>query len=84
MFSDDGVNLYRRASSDSGATWGSWVSMSNTRPCERGIAAAFKSNGDCAVVHASDINYPSSLYIQIRTGGTWSTGLGQISGDYEI
>jgi hypothetical protein len=24
------------------------------------------------------------LYIQIRTGGTWSTGLGQISGDYEI
>jgi hypothetical protein len=58
--------------------------MSSTRPCERGIAAAYKSNGDCAVVHASDINDPSSLYIQIRTSGTWSSGLGQIAGDYEI
>ncbi len=84
IFADDGVNLYRRVSSDCGATWGSWVSMTNTRPCERGIAAAFKSNGDCAVIHASDINDPTSLYIQVRSGGTWSTGLGQISGDYEI
>lgn len=84
VFSDDGVNLYRRESSDSGATWGSWVSMTNTRPSERGIAAAFKANGDLAVAHASDVNDPTSLYIQIRTGGNWSTGLGQISGDFPI
>jgi hypothetical protein len=84
MFADDGTYLYRRESADSGATWGSWTGMSNTRPCERGLAAAFKSNGDCAVVHASDVNDPSSLYIQIRTGGAWSTGLGQIYGDFEI
>ncbi|MDD5312714.1 MAG: hypothetical protein PHO26_06750 [Dehalococcoidia bacterium] len=83
-FADDGTNLWRKQSSDSGATWGSWTVMSNTRPCERGIAAAYKSNGDLAVVHASDVNDPKSLYIQVRTGGTWSSGAGQISGDYEI
>jgi hypothetical protein len=78
------ANLYRRQSSDYGATWGSWTVMMNARPCERGIALAYKPNGDCAIVHASDINDPSSLYIQKRTGGTWSTGLGQRSGDWEI
>lgn len=83
-FCDDGTYLYRRQSSDYGATWGSWVCMSNARPCERGIAAAYKSNGDLAVVHASDINDPTSLYIQKRTSGTWSTGLGQIGGDFAI
>jgi hypothetical protein len=84
VFSDDGVNLYRRESADSGATWGGWVSMVNTRPCERGIAAAYKSNGDLAVIHASDVNDPTSLYIQIRTGANWSNGLGQIAGDFAI
>jgi len=84
IFSDDGTNLYRRQSADSGATWGSWVSMANARPCERGVAAAYKANGDLAVVHASDVNDPTSLYIQIRKSGTWSTGLGQISGDFAI
>ncbi len=83
-FGSDGVNLYRRESSDYGATWGSWIKMSNARPCERGCAAAFKSNGDLAVVHASDANDPTSLYIQKRTGGTWSTGGGQIDGDFAI
>jgi hypothetical protein len=80
----DAANLYRRQSSDYGATWGSWTIMSNARPCERGVAIAYKPNGDCAIVHASDINDPTSLYIQKRTGGTWSTGLGQRSGDWEI
>lgn len=84
LFTDNGTNLYRRQSSDSGATWGAWVSMTNARPGERGMAAAFKANGDLACVHASDVNDPTSLYIQIRTGSTWSTGLGQISGDFEI
>jgi hypothetical protein len=84
VFADDGVNLYRRQSANSGATWGSWVSMANARPGARGIAAAYKSNGDMAVVHASDLNDPTSLYIQIRAGGTWSGGLGQIAGDFEI
>jgi len=69
--------LYRRQSSDYGATWASWVEMANARPCERGVAIAYKPNGDCAIVHASDVNDPMSLYIQKRTGGTWSTGLGQ-------
>jgi len=58
--------------------------MLNAYPCERGVAAAYKSNGDLAVVHASDVNDPTSLFIQIRTGGTWSTGLGQIYGDFPI
>jgi hypothetical protein len=80
----DAANLYRRQSSDYGATWGSWTAMMNARPCERGVAIAYKSNGDCMIVHASDINDPTSLYIQKRTGGTWSTGLGQRSGDWEI
>ncbi len=84
VFADDGTNLYRRQSADSGATWSAWVSMLNARPCERGVAVAYKSNGDLAVVHASDINDPTSLYIQIRTGGTWSTSLGQIDGDFAI
>ena len=84
VFTHDGTNLYRRQSADSGATWGNWVSMANARPCERGIAAAYKSNGDLAVVHASDINDPTSLYIQKRVSGTWSSGLGQISGDFAI
>ena len=66
----------------SGSSWGSWTQMANARPCERGVAVAFKSNGDCAIVHASDVNDPTSLYIQKRTGGTWSTGLGQ-RGSYD-
>jgi len=74
--------LYRRESTDYGASWGSWVEMANARPCERGVAVAFKSNGDCAIVHASDVNDPTSLYIQKRTGGSWSTGLGQ-RGSYD-
>jgi hypothetical protein len=74
--------LYRRQSSDNGATWASWVEMANARPCERGVAVAFKPNGDCAIVHASDVNDPTSLYIQKRTGGSWSTGLGQ-RGSYD-
>jgi hypothetical protein len=78
----DTANLWRRQSSDYGATWGSWTIMSNARPCERGVAIAYKSNGDCAIVHASDVNDPMSLYIQKRTGGTWSTGLGQ-RGSYD-
>jgi len=76
--------LYRRQSADYGATWAGWVEMANARPCERGAAVAFKPNGDCAIVHASDINDPTSLYIQKRTGGSWSTGLGQRAGDWEI
>ena len=84
VFADDSTNLYRRQSADSGATWGSWVSMTNARPCERGVAAAYKSNGDLAVVHATDFNDPTSLYIQIRKGGIWSTGAGQIFGDFAI
>jgi hypothetical protein len=80
----DAANLYRRQSSDYGATWGSWEAMMNARPCERGIAIAYRPNGDCAIVHASDVNDPMSLYVQKRTGGTWSTGLGQRNGDWEI
>ncbi len=80
----DASYLYYKRSTDSGATWGSWTAMTNTRPCERGVAVAFKSNGDCAIVHASDVDDPKSLYIQRRTSGTWSTGLGQRSGDWEI
>ena len=77
--------LYRRQSSDYGATWASWVEMTNARPCERGVAIAYKPNGDCAIVHASDVNDPMSLYIQVRTSGSWSTGLGQRGGyDAEI
>lgn len=83
-FGNDGVNLYYKKSTNSGSTFGSWTVMSNARPCERGCAAAFKANGDIAVVHASDFNDPTSLYIQRRTSGTWSTGLGQISGDFEL
>jgi len=78
------ANLYRRQSADSGATWAAWVQMANARPCERGCAMAYKPNGDCAIVHASDINDPTSLYIQKRTGGAWSAGLGQRGGDWEI
>jgi hypothetical protein len=84
VFGDDGVNLYRRQSADSGATWAAWVSMANARPGERGLAASYKANGDMAIVHASDFNDPTSLYIQKRVSGTWSTGLGQISGDFAI
>jgi hypothetical protein len=59
--------------------------MMNTRPFTLGCAAAFKANGtDLAVVHATSFNDPTSLYIQRRTNGTWSTGLGQISGDHAI
>ena len=83
-FCHDNVYLYYKQSTNSGATFGSWTVMMNTRPCEMGCAAAFKANGDLAVVHASDVNDPTSLYIQIRTGSTWSTGLGQISGDFAI
>jgi len=78
------ANLYRRQSADSGATWAAWVQMANARPCERGCAVAYKPNADCAIVHASDVNDPSSLYIQTRTGGGWSGGLGQRAGTWEI
>jgi hypothetical protein len=78
----DAANLWRKESSNYGASWGSWVQMANARPCERGVAIAYKPNGDCAVVHASDVNDPTSLYIQKRTGGSWSSGLGQ-RGSYD-
>jgi hypothetical protein len=84
VFIDDGTCLYRLESSNYGATFGASTQMLNARPGERGIAAAYKSNGDLAVVHASDVNDPTSLYIQIRTGGSWSAGLGQIAGDFPI
>lgn len=84
VVSMDAANLWRRQSSDYGATWGSWTAMMNARPCERGVAIAYKPNGDCAIVHASDVNDPTSLYLQKRIGGTWSAGLGQRSGDWEI
>jgi hypothetical protein len=84
VVSMDAANLWRRQSADYGATWGSWTQMANARPCERGVAVAYKPNGDCAIVHASDVNDPTSLYIQKRTGGTWSTGLGQRNGDWEV
>ena len=84
VVSMDAANLQRRESSNSGSSWGSWTAMTNTRPCERGVAVAFKPNGDCAIVHASDVNDPISLYLQKRTSGTWSTGLGQRSGDWDI
>jgi hypothetical protein len=81
----DASTIWRRQSTDYGATWGSWTQMANARPCERGIAIAYKPNGDCAIVHASDVNDPMSLYIQKKTSGTWSTGLGQRGGyDAEI
>ena len=75
---------WRRQSADNGASWASWIDMSNTRPCERGCAIAYKANGDCIIVHASDVNDPKSLYLQKRTSGNWSTGLGQRGGDWEI
>ena len=75
-------SLYRRQSSNHGASWGSWTEMANARPCERGCAIAYKANGDCIIVHASDVNDPTSLYIQKRTGGGWSAGLGQ-RGSYD-
>ncbi len=84
VFGSDGVNLWRRESADCGVSWGSWTKFPNARPCERGCVAAFKSNGDLACVHASDVNDPTSLYIQVRTGGTWSTGYGQIWGDHPV
>ena len=80
VVSCDASMLWRKSSTNYGASWGSWTSMANTRPCERGIAVAFKPNGDCAIVHASDVNDPTSLYLQKRTGGSWSTGLGQRGG----
>jgi hypothetical protein len=83
-FDDDGVYLYYKRSTDSGATFGNWTAMMNTRPCTLGCAAAFKANGDLAVVHATSLNDPTSLYIQRRVAGTWSTGLGQISGDHFV
>jgi len=78
----DAANLWRRQSADYGATWAAWVAMANARPCERGVAVAFKPNGDCVIVHASDVNDPTSLYLQKRTSDTWSTGLGQ-RGSYD-
>jgi len=78
----DAANLYRRQSADYGASWGSWTVMANARPCERGVAVAYKSNGDCVIVHASDVNDPTSLYLQNRIGGSWSGGLGQ-RGSYD-
>jgi len=84
VVSCDASTLWRRQSADNGATWAAWAQMANTRPCERGIAVAYKPNGDCVIVHASDVNDPTSLYLQKRTGGVWSTGLGQRAGDWEI
>lgn len=84
VVSMDASYLYRRESNDDGATWGNWTSMTNARPCERGAAIAFKPGGDCAIVHASDVNDPASLYIQRRTAGSWSTGTGQRTGDYYV
>jgi len=78
------ATLWRFESADSGASWGAAAQMANARPCERGCAVAYKSNGDCIIVHASDVNDPKSLYLQKRTGGSWSTGFGQRSGDWEI
>ena len=69
--------LYSCYSNDYGANWGGWgAPMTNCRPCERGVAAAFKPNGDLVVVHASDITDPKSLYAQRRTAGVWNTGIG--------
>lgn len=84
VVSCNSANLYRKESSNYGASWGSWVQMANARPCERGAAVTFKSNGDCIIVHASDVNDPNSLYIQKRVSGSWSSGLGQRSGDRAI
>jgi len=78
----DAANLYRRQSADYGASWAGWTQMANARPCERGVAIAYKSNGDCIIVHASDVNDPTSLYLQKRTSGSWSGGLGQ-RGSYD-
>ena len=78
------ATLWRRQSANSGATWAAWVNMTNARPCERGCAIAYKANGDCIIVHASDVNDPTSLYLQKRTAGGWSAGLGQRAGDWEI
>ena len=84
-FSDDGTYLYYKRSTNSGASFGNWTAMMNTRPCTLGCAAAFNGDGTkLAVVHATSFNDPTSLYIQRRTNGTWSTGLGQISGDHVI
>ena len=83
-FCSNGTYIYRRESADSGATWGSWTAMTNTRACERGLAACYKSNGDCAVIAASDANDPTSLYFYKRVSGTWTSDLGQISGDFPI
>jgi len=76
------ATLWRRQSSNHGASWSGWVDMTNARPCERGCAIAYKANGDCIIVHASDVNDPTSLYLQKRTSGNWSTGLGQ-RGSYD-
>ena len=78
----NGYNLYRRESNDYGANWGSWINMPSTRPCERGLAMAYKANGDIAVLYASDVNDPTSLYIDKRVSGTWS--FNQIYGDFAI
>ena len=83
IFYSDGTSMYRLQSSNYGVNWAS-IQMLNARPCERGVAAAYKANGDLFLVHASDVSDPTSLYIQKRIGGSWSTGLGQISGDYAI
>ena len=83
-FCSNGTYIYRRESADSGATWGSWTAMTNTRACELGLAACFKSNGDCAVIAASNANDPNSLYFYKRVSGTWTSDLGQIAGEYPI
>jgi len=84
-FDDDGVYLYYKRSTDSGATFGNFTAMMNTRPCTLGCAAAFNSDGTkLGVIHSTSLNDPTSLYIQIRTNGTWSTGLGQIAGDHVV
>ena len=80
----DASSLWYKRSTNYGSSWGSWTNMTNARPCEGGVAIAFKSNGDCVIVHASDVNDPMSLYIQKRTSGSWSTGLGQRAGDWQI
>jgi len=84
-FDDDGTYLYYKRSTNSGASFGNWTAMMNTRPCTLGCAAAFSADGNkLGVVHATSLNDPTSLYIQIRTAGAWSAGLGQIAGDHVV
>ena len=77
-----GSNLVRLESNDYGATFGGAIPMLSAPPCERGLAMAYKSNGDLGIVHASDVGNPQSLYFVKRVSGTWYYY--QIMGDYAI